>query len=153
MAATLPIFGSAVKHILKNMPGFPLVFLDSGNYSVGMTRAELPDSDAYRAALAEEMRSILSRRRMPYKELADAFGWGKNKIGNLMNGQTRWDSLELINVCDYLSDHGAPVDVAEVLGAAKRRAYRRRATDVEDNDVEDTGAEDNADMTDTQTGT
>jgi hypothetical protein len=100
-----------------------------GNYSVGMVREQIPDGDAFRAALAAELRSELARRKMPKKELGDAFGWGRNKIGKLINGESNWNINELINACDYLSDNGPPVDVAELLSTAKRKASPQLLSD------------------------
>lgn len=73
------------------------------------------DRDAFRAALAAEVRSLVSRRGVKQTALLPVLGIGQNALSERMNGKTEWKATELIDLCDFLD-----VDLSGVLAAAKQ---------------------------------
>ena len=80
-----------------------------------------PDSVAYNQAVADEVRAVLARKRIQRKDVAAEFGWSRNFINKRVAGEVSWGIPDLTALCDFLG-----VDVAELLGAAKKAALAAR---------------------------
>ena len=79
----------------------------------------MPDPAALNRAIAEEVRSLLARRRISQKALQDDLGWSRARVNRLVRGEQAWGILELLAVCDYLD-----VDLAVLLSTAKAAAVQ-----------------------------
>ena len=77
----------------------------------------MPDPAALNRAIAEEVRSLLARRKISQKALQDDLGWSRAKVNRLVNAEQNWGIQELLALCDYLD-----VDLAELLSTAKATA-------------------------------
>lgn len=85
-------------------------------------RSEDVDRDAYDAAIAAEVRAAFARARVAQKDVAERFGWDRNYLGKRMLGQVPFGIPDLTKICDLLE-----IDMAELLGKAKRTAQEGRA--------------------------
>lgn len=82
--------------------------------------SETPDSDAYEAAIAAEVRAALGRTRAQQKDIAEHYNFGQGWLSKRVNGIVPWGIPELVALCDFLG-----IDVAELLANAKREALKR----------------------------
>jgi transcriptional regulator with XRE-family HTH domain len=88
-------------------------------------RKQSESARAFEAAVAEELRALMSRRRVTQAELVRQFGYNQSWLSKRMNGSVPWDTWDLVNVCDYLSATGPTrVDYAELVATAKQRALQ-----------------------------
>ena len=77
----------------------------------------MPDPARLNRAIAEEVRSILARRRISQKALQDALGWSRARTNRLVHAEQTWGPAELLAFCDYVD-----VDLAVLLSTAKAAA-------------------------------
>lgn len=91
-------------------------------------RRHTPESAAFYAALAAEMRAALGRARIQQKDIASKLGYRQNWLSKRFSGDVPWGLDELVAVSEYLSANG-PVKVhwAEVVDAAGRNARHQAA--------------------------
>jgi transcriptional regulator with XRE-family HTH domain len=77
----------------------------------------LPDSAEFRAALADELRVLLVRKKMTQRVVAQRFGWHENAVSKRLSGEVRWDVYDLLALCYMLG-----TDIGTVTEAARRAA-------------------------------
>ena len=77
----------------------------------------MPDPEALNAAIAEEVRSLLARRRISQKQIQDDLGWSRARVNRLVHGEQTWGPADLLALCDYLQ-----VDLSVLLSTAKANA-------------------------------
>ena len=77
----------------------------------------MPDPARLNKAIAEEVRSLLARRRVSQKALQEDLGWSRARTNRLVHAEQNWGPAELLALCDYLD-----VDLAALLAAAKTSA-------------------------------
>lgn len=75
------------------------------------------DADAYKAAIAAEVRAAMARRQIQQKELETLLGWGRNYMNKRYTGKTPFSIPDLTAICDELG-----IDMGDLIGRAKRAA-------------------------------
>lgn len=75
------------------------------------------DADAYKSAIAAEVRAAMARQQVQQKELETLLKWGRNYMNKRYTGKTPFSIPDLTAVCDELG-----IDMAALIGRAKRAA-------------------------------
>lgn len=76
-----------------------------------MELAQRESSLDHRAAVSEEIRALMGRRRVSQVGLADALGQSQSTVSRKLRGDTPWDIDELFAMAAFFG-----VDVAALLG-------------------------------------